>query len=80
MKISCDKILIALSILLFVVICFTFYRKSKYENIEFDANNYDNGCSRDNRVYPEGNLPGSYLNLSDAEKNNLKRFIKNSSI
>ena len=41
--------------------------------------NYNNeGCSRENRVYPSGNVPGSYLGLTEAERNGLlKDFIMN---
>jgi hypothetical protein len=38
-----------------------------------------NNCSyvEDNRVYPSGNVPGSYLGLSEQEKETiLKRFIE----
>jgi len=36
------------------------------------------GCSNENRVYPSGRVPGSYLGLTDAEKNGLlKEYIKN---
>ena len=32
------------------------------------------GCQRDNREYPEGNVPGSYLGLNTIEKNQLLGF------
>ena len=44
------------------------------------------GCMRDNRSFPEGNVPGSWLGMTTAEKNNiiyqnnLTNFVKNSSV
>ena len=38
-----------------------------------------NGCTQDNRTYPSGNVPGSWLGMTTAEKNNLKNFINNGS-
>ena len=44
------------------------------------------GCMRDNRSFPEVNVPGSWLGMTTAEKNNiiyqnnLTNFVKNSSV
>ena len=68
-------VLAAVAILLVIVF---FVQKSGF--IADIANiNYNNqGCSRENRVYPSGNIPGSYLGLTQAEKNGLlKEFIMN---
>ena len=39
-----------------------------------------NGCTQDNRTYPSGNVPGSWLGMTTSEKNNLVNFINNSSV
>ena len=43
--------------------------------------NYGNiGCTKEDRVYPSGKIPGSYLGLTQAERDNLlKGFINNNS-
>jgi hypothetical protein len=70
-------VLAVVAILIFVV----FVQKSGFvgtiNNILND--NYNNqGCSMENRVYPSGKIPGSYLGLTEAERNGLlKDFIMN---
>ena len=40
--------------------------------------NFYDKCQNDNREYPEGKVPGSYLGLTTAERNNLlTRFVNN---
>jgi hypothetical protein len=56
--------------------------KSKFNNIEMQMNqNYSTpgNCIRNDREYPEGKIPGSYLGLNRYERAELlKRFIDNS--
>ena len=75
------KILIIIVIL--IAILFYFVTKSKF-NDDILKTNYDNNgtnvpsCNfkNENRVYPSGNVPGSYLSLNDHEKEMLlTRFI-----
>lgn len=76
---KCNYMLIGLSILLLLTIVIIAFTKSKFGDISGILNdNYTTrGCSYDNRQVPEGNVPGSYLGLSDVEKNQLLRNFVN---
>jgi hypothetical protein len=63
-------VIIGLIVLFTVKSTFTVYNDT-YES---------NGCTQDNRTYPSGNVPGSWLGMTTAEKNNLVNFINNSSV
>ena len=72
-------------IILAVVVLFYLLSKSKFERIETVYNkNYNTqkeppSCdyNAQNRVYPSGKVPGSYLGLSNQEKENLLvRFLE----
>ena len=71
-------ILVVVSILVLIILGFLFIQKSGFVG-DILNNNYNNmGCSSGNRVYPSGRVPGSYLGLTEAEKQNLlKDFINN---
>ena len=63
-------LLVALLIALFIAMYFI---KSTF----IDEINYKS-CTRDNREYPEGRVPGSYLGLNKYEREGLlEKFIKN---
>ena len=75
------KILIIVVILIAILLYFV--TKSKF-NDDILKTNYDNNGTNvpscnfqyETRVYPSGNVPGSYLSLSKSEKEMLlKRFI-----
>jgi hypothetical protein len=73
--------LIGLSALLFITVVIIALTKSNFANLNPFAiinNNYTTrGCSYDNREVPEGKVPGSYLGLSEVEKNQLLRNFVN---
>jgi hypothetical protein len=73
--------LIGLSALLFITVVIIALTKSNFGNLNPLAilnNNYNTrGCSYDNREVPEGKVPGSYLGLSEVEKNQLLRNFVN---
>ena len=73
------KYLIALlSFAAFLILLFFISQKSGFTNFILNDNYTNKGCSSENRVYPSGNVPGSYLGLTEAEKNGLlKDFIMN---
>ena len=66
-----------------IVILFYFVTKSKF-NDDILKTNYGNGTNvpscdfqKEARVYPSGNIPGSYLMLTESEKKMLlKKFIE----
>ena len=74
MKLS---LLVAAGVLVLVVVLMTITKSGFVDDIL--NNNYGTiGCSRENRVYPSGKVPGSYFGLTQAERDNLlKGFIKN---
>ena len=71
--------LIGLSALLFITVVIIALTKSNFGNIYGILNNNytTRGCSYDNRLVPEGKVPGSYLGLSEVEKNQLLRNFVN---
>jgi hypothetical protein len=80
---DCNTLLIVLIIILLIVIIILCCKKSTFGSInDILNNNYGSGgCTSENRQFPEGKVPGSYLGLSDSEKNNLlKKFVDNSSL
>ena len=67
-------VLAVVLILIFVV----FVQKSGFVADIANINYNNQGCSMENRVYPSGKIPGSYLGLTEAERNGLlKDFIMN---
>ena len=63
-------------IALMIVTLVIFTTKSTFID-DILKNNYGS-CTRDDRNYPQGKVPGSYLTLTPAEKNNLfVQFINN---
>ena len=70
-------------IVIIIIIILVLNSKSRFDSSNENINeDYDSvGCVRDNRNFPQGKLPGSYLGLNDASKMNLfPSFYKNSSI
>ena len=75
---NCNKFLMGLCVsLLFIVILINY--KSKFGNIsEILNSNYNSGCQRDNRQYPEGKVPASYMGLNQYEREGLlTKFVNN---
>jgi hypothetical protein len=70
------KIVIAFAVILFVI--FLFYNKSTFGG-PYDQTYTSNGCEQNNRTSPSGHVPGSWMGMTTAEKNNLKNFINNGS-
>ena len=70
-------LLVAVGVLVLVVVLMTITKSGFVDDIL--NTNYDStGCSRENRVYPSGKVPGSYFGLTQAERDNLlKDFINN---
>jgi hypothetical protein len=57
---------------LLIVTLFVFTNKSTFMEMNYGS------CTRDNRNYPQGKVPGSYLGLTPAEKEGLLvNFILN---
>ena len=74
MKLS---LLVAAGVLVLVVILMTITKSGFVDDI-LNTNYGTTGCSRENRAYPSGKVPGSYFGLTQAERDNLlKGFIKN---
>ena len=65
-----------LIIILLLAVAFLFTKSNFGSNLVF--NFYDKCQNKDNRQYPEGKVPGSYLGLSTAERDNLlTKFVNN---
>lgn len=75
MAMNCNYMLIGLSVLLLITVIIIAFNKSKLT--PFLINYTTRGCKYDNRHVPEGNVPGSYLGLSEIEKNQLLRNFVN---
>jgi hypothetical protein len=60
-----DKIYLVLILLLILSLSLFLLNFSSFSSV-----NKDN-CYKDDRVYPEGKVPGSYLGLTKEEVNNL---------
>ena len=71
------KIIICI-IFVFILIAL-FFNKSTFGG-PYEDTYESNGCEQDNRIYPSGHIPGSWVGMTTAEKNNLKNFINNSSV
>jgi len=51
---------------------------SGFTNISDLLNQNYKECNRENRVYPSGKVPGSYLGLTKAEKDNIfQSYVEN---
>ena len=71
------SLLVAAGVLVLVIVLMT-VTKSGFVGDILNQNYGNNGCSRENRVYPSGKIPGSYFGLTQAERDNLlKDFINN---
>ena len=73
---NCNNLLIALSLgLLAVLVLIIVFSKSKFNHINtiVEQNYTNDSCMNNDRFYPEGKVPGSYLGLTKAEKDNLLR-------
>jgi hypothetical protein len=67
-----------LIILILILIVVIFFNKSTFIDQIVNQNYNSTGCTRENRSFPSGHLPGSYLGLTKAEQANiLKKFIEN---
>jgi hypothetical protein len=73
-------------LLIFILVAVVFFlikcKTSSFGDIQQIANNNygSSGCSRENREYPSGHIPASWLGLTTAERTNLlKKFIENES-
>jgi len=63
-------------IVLMIITLVIFTKKSTFID-DILTNNYGS-CTRDDRNYPQGKVPGSYLTLTPTEKNNMfVQFINN---
>ena len=70
------KIILAVAAFLLVIVFFV--QKSGFVADIANLNYTNQGCTQENRVYPSGNIPGSYLGLTLAEQQGLlKDFIMN---
>jgi hypothetical protein len=72
---------IIIIIIIIVVVGFFLISKNKFTELKSYSNNGTNipSCNfnYENRVYPSGNIPGSYLGLNSSEKEMLlKKFIE----
>ena len=81
-KIFLFLFILILSIIIGIIIIN--FMKSNFEQADENdliSENYSEmGCERENRSFPSGHLPGSYLGLNSATKMNLfPSFYKNSS-
>ena len=71
------SLLVAAGVLVLVIFLMTVTKSGFVDDI-LNQNYGNNGCSRENRVYPSGKIPGSYFGLTQAERDNLlKDFINN---
>jgi hypothetical protein len=70
------KIIICI-VVVFILIAL-FFNKSTFGG-PYDENYTLNGCEQNNRISPSGHVPGSWMGMTTAEKNNLKNFINNGS-
>ena len=73
-----NKLIIAF--ILFLLVLVFFVQKSGFVGTinSILNDNYNNqGCSMENRVYPSGKIPGSYLGLTQAERDNLLKLFIN---
>jgi len=75
---NCNNLLMALCVLLLLIVVLINYT-SKFGNItEILNSNYNSGCQRDNRQYPEGKVPASYMGLNQYEREGLlTKFVNN---
>jgi len=70
-------LLVAAGVLVLVVFLMTITKSGFVDDILI-TNYGSTGCSRENRAYPSGKVPGSYFALTQAERDNLlKGFINN---
>jgi len=74
---NCNKLLLLLSALLVVVLALLI-NKSKFIGNILNDNYTTNGCIHENRQIPEGRVPGSWLNLNNAERRQiLENYVTN---
>ena len=66
------------AVLFCIILIILFFSVSKFSGA-YDQNYASGGCMQNNRSDPEGHVPGSWLGMTTAEKNNLKKFINNGS-
>ena len=77
---ECDKLLIWLCVALVILIAFFVLKRSTFGAMDENGNvflsdTYNKGCGTV-REYPQGKVPGSYLGLTNAEKEGLlTKFI-----
>ena len=64
-----NNVLLIGGVVLVIVIIVLTYTKSTFID-DILTNNYGN-CTRDNRSYPQGKVPGSYMGLTPAEREGL---------
>lgn len=64
-----NNVLLIGGVVLVIVIIVLTYTKSTFID-DILTNNYGN-CTRDNRNYPQGKVPGSYMGLTPAEREGL---------
>ena len=82
---NCNILLIIFCVIITILIIILLVTKSTFGG-PYDDTYASAGCMRDNRSFPEGNVPGSWLGMTTAEKNNiiyqnnLTNFVKNSSV
>jgi len=65
-------------IILVVILLFLNLNISPFTNITDLLNQNYKECNRENRIYPSGHVPGSYLGLTKAEKDNIfQSYVEN---
>jgi hypothetical protein len=70
-------LLVAAGVLVLVFVLMTITKSGFVDDI-LNTSYGSTGCSRENRAYPSGKVPGSYFGLTQAERDNLlKGFINN---
>ena len=72
------KPLIIILTILAILAIILMYNKSTFGGLYTDTYASE-GCEKNDRTFPSGHVPGSWLGMTTAEKNNLTNFIKNSS-
>jgi hypothetical protein len=69
---------LAVGLIALIVIVLLMDNKSTFIDQIVNENYNSSGCTREDRSFPSGHIPGSYFGLTKAEQTNiLKTFIEN---
>jgi len=73
------KVLASCGVIILIIVLFIIMSSKSFFIADILNTNYGTvGCSKEDRVYPSGKVPGSYLGLSRIERDNLlKAYIDN---